>query len=155
MHRGNLNGEGKKSQTLEIQVKRSYIIFTVAPLDFAARSVAPLCPSAQTLRSSIILVWVLWCHLTFSNTKWKERTSSPSLSRKVDFFRLISSWEISWRNLQGTLHYFEEDITTWLFWNKTIPLEKSKCQIKLMNCLWVRNLGKKGYIPFRQYTNLI
>lgn len=42
---------GKKSQMLEIQVKRSHIIFTVTPLDFAARSVAslslPVCPTSE------------------------------------------------------------------------------------------------------------
>lgn len=85
----------------------------------------------------------------------KGKYQFPISLWKGQFFWLISSWRILWRNPQGALHYFEEDITTWLFWNKSHSFKKKKiCQIKLMDCLWVENLGKKGYIPFRKYINL-
>lgn len=117
----------------------------------------------QFLSVCLPRLWGLWwswfeCsgvtpHFVISN---ERKVSVLHLSSGRLIFRLISSWEISQRNQQGALHYFEEDITTWLFWNKNHSFEKkSKCQIKLMNyCLWVGNLGKKGYIQFRKYTNL-
>lgn len=64
-------------------------------------------------------------------------------SGRLIFFRLISSWEITWRSHQRTLHYFEEDIITWLFWNKNNSFEKKYLSNKVDELPVSRKLYQK------------
>lgn len=124
MHRGNINDKGKKKPDAWNSSEKITHYFHSYPIRFCCKvscfSLSACLPNLWGIQWSWFECSGVTPHFVIPN----ETTSSSSHFRKAAIFTLISSWEISWRNQQGTLHYFEEDVTTWLFWNKNHSFEK-------------------------------